>query len=190
MECDGLISLTNHYELLGVSKSVDAKTLHKAFRTLSKALHPDTTSLPLEEAACKFRQICEAYELLSDPIRRLAYDNNLDEVNLDKTAHIHEPFIISLNSGTKLKIAEVRRTLSGSEMLSLLLLAVAFLMSLLLALGFALANGRELQVRPSWLMVQQHSYSIILHNNSNVSVASISNSAKSTFLGSIRNLAE
>ena len=44
-----------------------------------------------------------------------------------------------------------RRPLSGGELFSLLLLCMALCMSLLLGIGFAVLDGKELQVSPSWL---------------------------------------
>ena len=45
------MSATTHYERLGVGRGVDAETLRRAFRRLSKSVHPDTTTLPAAEAA-------------------------------------------------------------------------------------------------------------------------------------------
>ncbi|WP_320666939.1 J domain-containing protein [Prochlorococcus sp. MIT 1307] len=179
----------SHYEVLGVAQSVDGETLHKAFRHLTKALHPDTTVLPPDEAARKFRQVCEAYELLSDPIRRLSYDKSFNEVNWNETMHSHKSLVTPEKFSKQLITKEVRRTLSGGELLSLLLLVVAFLISVLLALGFAFVQGRELQVRPSWLTVSQTPHNIIFQRNSNGSVASSSNTFESTLFSCIRTLA-
>ncbi len=45
----------SHHERLGVRPGVDAETLRQAFRRQSKALHPDTTQLPPEQASVAFR---------------------------------------------------------------------------------------------------------------------------------------
>ena len=74
---------SNCYELLGVSPSANNAELRKAFRQLSKRLHPDTTSLPRDEATRQFQKVCEAYDLLSDPVLRADYDLSL--------IHISEP---------------------------------------------------------------------------------------------------
>ncbi len=142
-----------HYELLGVPHSADAQALHMAFRRLTKTLHPDTTVLPSEEAAIKFQQVCEAYELLSDPILREGYDQRLNQETLQNTPHALGSYLPTRPSSKAVRGAEVRRPLSGGELFSLLLLGFALLMSLLLGIVFASFNGRELQVRPSWLIV-------------------------------------
>ena len=145
----------SHYERLGIPRSADGQVLRKAFHRLSKDLHPDTTLLPVDEAAKQFREVYESYELLSDPERRRAYDKTLElgSFNLDKT---------NLGNGSKekaqLKVtydAAPRRALSGGELFSLLLLVFALVLSLFLGVGFAVFNGKELQVRPSWFQTKE-----------------------------------
>lgn len=146
-----LDSTGSYYELLGVAQSADSQALKKAFHRLSKTLHPDTTSLPAEEAAKKFRQLYEAYEFLSDPLKRQLYDKKLSLKNYS----LDSPGIAPKISKNKVFTASPLRPLSGGELFSLMLLATALLISLLLGVGFALLNGRDLQVRPSWLKNEQ-----------------------------------
>ena len=54
----------SHYERLGVHPGADAETLRQAFRRQSKALHPDTTQLPPEQASVAFQQLKESYDVL------------------------------------------------------------------------------------------------------------------------------
>ena len=150
-----MTSSRSYYEILGVDSTADLQTLKKAFHGLSKTLHPDTTLLPIDEAAKKFRQVCEAYQFLSDPISRKSYDNSLKTDSL-RTEGNHtqsdipetDPFETISNIGN-------RRPLSGGELFSLLLLGIALIISLLLGIGFAVFDGRELQVSPSWLSSNQ-----------------------------------
>ena len=67
----------SHYERLGVSTQASQASLRQAFRSRSKALHPDTTTLPVAEAAKNFHQLKESYEFLADPERRRQYDEQL-----------------------------------------------------------------------------------------------------------------
>ncbi|GAA5164638.1 DnaJ C-terminal domain-containing protein [Ornithinimicrobium tianjinense] len=61
------------YAILGVPKDVDAKTLKKTYRKLARDWHPD--SKPGDKAAeQKFKDIGEAYAVLSDPEQRKQYD--------------------------------------------------------------------------------------------------------------------
>ncbi len=145
--------------------------------------------MPVDEAACRFREVCEAYELLSDPIRRATYDDCLFRVNSGESTLYKEPFSFVKNVSTKGRTMEVRRSLSGGEVLSLLLLVSTLLISLLLAIVFAFTQGREWQVPPSWLIVNLSSENAIVQTQSNVSVATISNTFESTFFGSNRILA-
>lgn len=55
----------DYYETLGVSRDADDDTIRKAFRKLSKKYHPDLNHAPGAEQ--KFKDINEAYQVLSDP---------------------------------------------------------------------------------------------------------------------------
>jgi molecular chaperone DnaJ len=63
---------SDYYELLGVSRTASDAEIKRAFRTLARELHPDVSSAP--DASSRFRDVAEAYEVLSDPARRATYD--------------------------------------------------------------------------------------------------------------------
>ena len=63
----------DYYEILGVTKNCDDKTLKSAFRKLAKEYHPDHNA-GKPEAEAKFKEISEAYERLKSPESRAAYD--------------------------------------------------------------------------------------------------------------------
>ncbi len=63
----------DYYEILGVDKSCDDKTLKSAFRKLAKEYHPDHNA-GKPEAEARFKEISEAYERLKNPESRAAYD--------------------------------------------------------------------------------------------------------------------
>ena len=63
----------DYYEVLGVDKSADDATLKKAFRKLAKKYHPDVNPGDAE-AEKKFKEVQEAYAVLSDADKRRQYD--------------------------------------------------------------------------------------------------------------------
>jgi DnaJ-class molecular chaperone len=63
----------DYYEVLGVERSAERSQLKAAFRRLARELHPDVNDHD-PEAEEKFKEAAEAYEVLSDPERRRAYD--------------------------------------------------------------------------------------------------------------------
>ena len=142
---------SNCYELLGVSTSANNAELRKAFRQLSKQLHPDTTSLPSDEATRQFQKVCEAYDLLSDPVLRAKYDLFIEkEKNL--ISQKKEPYLKNIQPVQFSKSIGVRRPLSGGELFSLLLLITSIFLSLALGVFIAFLRGGNLNVTPSWLM--------------------------------------
>ncbi len=62
----------DYYAVLGVARDAAPDTIKKAFRALAARHHPDVSHEP--DAADRFREIAEAYEVLSSPDRRARYD--------------------------------------------------------------------------------------------------------------------
>jgi len=67
------MSKRDYYEILGVSKGVDAAELKKAYRRLAMKFHPDRNPGD-EKAEAKFKEAKEAYDVISDADKRAAYD--------------------------------------------------------------------------------------------------------------------
>lgn len=62
----------DYYEVLGIPRDADAKAIKDAFRKLALKYHPDRNKAP--EAEARFKEIAEAYAVLSDPKKRADYD--------------------------------------------------------------------------------------------------------------------
>ncbi len=62
----------DYYQILGVPRNADTKTIKKAYRELARQYHPDVNKSP--EAEARFKEINEAHEVLSDPEKRRKYD--------------------------------------------------------------------------------------------------------------------
>lgn len=66
------VTKRDYYEVLGVDRGADEKALKNAFRRLARRYHPDRSDEP--DAEDRFKEIQEAYAVLSDPQKRAQYD--------------------------------------------------------------------------------------------------------------------
>ena len=141
-----------YYKILGVNENASNHQLRKAFCKLSIELHPDTTSLELEDAKNKFQNVLEAYENLNNSNLRKIYDEKL-RVNSKKTnktnLNVLNPLVMDANNQ---QLIGNRRPFSNGEMFSLFLLIIIILISLFLAILIASFAGKEIQSIPTWLL--------------------------------------
>jgi len=63
----------DYYDILGVSRKASAEEIKRAYRKLAKQYHPDRNKSD-PRAADKFKEVQEAYNVLSDEKKRSAYD--------------------------------------------------------------------------------------------------------------------
>lgn len=64
----------DYYDILGVAKDATGKEIKKAFRRLALRYHPDKNPDNILESEGRFKEINEAYEVLSDEEKRREYD--------------------------------------------------------------------------------------------------------------------
>jgi len=74
----------DYYRLLGIPPDADQQRIRSAYRSLAKRFHPDTNR-GSEAAAELFRQVNNAYRILSDPERRARYDKELTQPGQNKS---------------------------------------------------------------------------------------------------------
>ena len=64
----------NYYQILGIPENASAEDIKRAYRKLAVKYHPDKNPGNIKEAEAKFKEISEAYYVLSDDKRRAQYD--------------------------------------------------------------------------------------------------------------------
>ena len=88
----------DYYKLLGVSRTATPDEIKEAYRHLARIHHPDMNLDHQAEAATKFKEIAEAFEFLSDPVKRALYDGGALKTKPDpvpkpgKKKHTGQPF--------------------------------------------------------------------------------------------------
>jgi len=140
----------SYYKILGVDEKASNHELRKAFCKLSIELHPDTTSLEIDEAKSKFQEVLEAYENLNNSNLRKIYDDKLKEKfrSKNKNKVLNSLIIDSKNQN----LIENRRPFSNGELFSLLLLFIIISISLICSIFIASFTGKELDTIPVWLV--------------------------------------
>ena len=140
----------SYYKILGVDENASNHELRKAFCKLSIELHPDTTSLEIEDAKSKFQKVLEAYENLNNTNLRKIYDDKLKEKSRIKNKNnvLNTLIIDSKNQ----KLIGNRRPFSNGELFSLFLLIIIISISLICSILIASFTGKELDTIPIWLL--------------------------------------
>jgi len=73
--------MNDHYAVLGLRSAATLAEIKKAFRQQAAQHHPDRSAAA--DAAARFRRVQQAYDVLSDPVKRQAYDDNRQRNLLD-----------------------------------------------------------------------------------------------------------
>jgi hypothetical protein len=126
---------SGHYHLLGLHPAASAMDIRRAYRQLSKEYHPDTTSLPTLVAKAKFQELNQAYAVLSNPTRRLLYDQS---IGYSRVRVMQPPPPLNVQAEY---VDAIERPLSAGEIFMLLLLGGCFAACILLVLSVAIWRG-------------------------------------------------
>jgi DnaJ-class molecular chaperone len=129
------------YEMLNLHPSASELEIRHSYRQLSKEYHPDTTLLPTGVAKVKFQELNHAYAILSNPTRRLLYDQ---QIGYSRIRVMQAPLYIQKNGQWESKHAyldAIDRPLSPGEIFMLLLLGGSFLACIGLVLVVAASRG-------------------------------------------------
>lgn len=95
--------MKNYYEVLGISKNATVDEIKKEYRKLALKYHPDKNKAA--DATEKFKEISNAYEILSDSQKRRAYDHGEDDAFNEKNSQQKQgsqgqsPFSYSYQNG-------------------------------------------------------------------------------------------
>ena len=140
----------SYYKILGVDENASNHELRKAFCKRSIELHPDTTSLEIEEAKSKFQEVLEAYDNLNNSNLRKIYDDKIKEKSRSKkNINVLNNLIIDSH---KQNLIGNRRPFSNGELFSLFLLFIIISISLICSIFIASFTGKELDTIPIWLV--------------------------------------
>ena len=85
-------SKKDFYEILGVKKDATKDEIRKAYKKLALKWHPDKNPENKKEAEEKFKEIAEAYSVLSDPDKRKEYDNRDSIPNFENFKFTNDDF--------------------------------------------------------------------------------------------------
>lgn len=135
----------NHYETLGLHPAASVIEVRRAYRELSKQYHPDTTELPTAIATEKFQEINEAYATISNPERRMLYDQTIGYSRfnvIQVPSNFNSPVSASQKATSNSAYLDpVDRPLSAGEIFALFILGITFMGCLLLAIAIGFTRG-------------------------------------------------
>jgi curved DNA-binding protein CbpA len=84
------------YKMLGVLRNATSETIEKAYRSKIHKYHPDINKEPGSKE--KFQEIQTAFETLSDPVKRAAYDNTTEQIQRRPAKGIYNPRMLYKSS--------------------------------------------------------------------------------------------
>lgn len=130
----------SYYAVLGLHPMASVVDIRRSYRELSKRYHPDTTTLPPEEATAKFQQLNEAYATLSNPERRSLYDLKIGYSRYN-VIQARSTIVRSENESNSAYLDPTDRPLSAGEIFALFILGLTFVGCLILVLVVGRLRG-------------------------------------------------
>lgn len=130
---------TNYYEILGINSRASVTEIRKAYRELSKRYHPDTTQLPKAIATVKFQQLNEAYATLTNPQKRLVYEQKQRYYN-NQQERKKSNYNNSNYRNNYAYLDPTDRPLSAGEIFALFVMGLTLIGCLLLAIAIGLTR--------------------------------------------------
>ena len=133
--------MTNYYNILNINKNATKDEIKNAYKKLAMKYHPDKNIDNKEEAEEKFKQVSEAYEVLSDEKKKYEYDNgknivinnqnpfdifsnifNNNEFNINVNNFPNTSIATSINTTTRIignkkitRIEKTEKTVNGTQ---------------------------------------------------------------------------
>ncbi|TAD79962.1 MAG: J domain-containing protein [Oscillatoriales cyanobacterium] len=130
-----------YYDLLGLHPSADVIDIRRQYRELSKAYHPDTTTLPVAIATVKFQELNQAYAVLSSPDRREQYDLAIGYSRWTVVRPWQNLQPPPEYESSNLYLDPTDRPLSGGELFALFTLGLTFIGGIALVLLVGVLRG-------------------------------------------------
>lgn len=97
----------DYYCILGIEKGASDEDIKKAYRKQALRFHPDKNKSPQAEE--KFKEVAEAYEVLSDPKKREIYDQFGEEGNYSLYIFLPPALSISLSQPSVIKFSDISK---------------------------------------------------------------------------------
>jgi curved DNA-binding protein CbpA len=135
------LSSPTYYDLLGLHPSADPIEIRRQYRELSKAYHPDTTTLPVAIATVKFQELNQAYAVLGNPDRREQYDLTIGYSRWTVVRPWQNLQPPTEYESSNLYLDPTDRPLSGGELFALFTLGLTFVGGIGLVLLVGVLRG-------------------------------------------------
>ncbi|XP_032360240.1 chaperone protein dnaJ 1, mitochondrial isoform X3 [Etheostoma spectabile] len=140
-------TMLEYYQTLGVQKNATQEDIKKAYRKLALKWHPDKNPENKEEAEKRFKELSEAYEVLSDENKRSTYDRYGKDGLSAGGGKEQEAIMITMVAASH---SVIPMTFSGNSLAAEIHLQIFLLMTPLTISSEVVAVTREAQAKAGW----------------------------------------